>query len=480
MTKTVLYIKITISCKKSAGRDLKTGGVNKYPSPGKNEEWNVVRRCTDGDPGEKMKTAFIVLDIMFAIGMLLALLTALPKIVNYLKGCFGGRQKPLPKAQKKHRFAIIIPARNESAVIGKLLDSLDAQTFGPDHGDVFIAVERADDPTCRIAGDFGAEVYFKKNFDKTGKGYVLEEVVDHIFKNRADRNYEAFMIIDADNILEPDYIEKLNDALDAGFDIAVGYRNSKNWNDGWIAADTGLTFTRFSRFSNFGKASKGHTVLLTGTCYYVKTDIVRAHGGWKWHSLTEDVELTTVAAINGYKTTYVESAVFYDEQPTSLKASVAQRKRWVKGFFNNSNKYGESLYAGIKKGSKSDRASCLEAALGAAPMMLFAIFFAFYTIGNAYLAIKYFNTPVAFGALYRILAAWGAYFMGLYADTATILFVERKNINMSFPRKVEAVLMRPLYSMLYLPIALSALTHRVEWVPIEHKVNTVGGKEDKK
>lgn len=427
-----------------------------------------------------MKTAFIVLDVMLATGLLLTFLTALPKIKNFLKGCFGGRQKPLPKASKKHRFAIIIPARNESAVIGKLLDSLAAQTFGLDHGDVFIAVESADDPTCGIAEDFGAELYFKKNFDRNGKGYVLEEVVDHIFKNRADRNYEAFMIIDADNILEPDYIDKLNDALDADFDIAVGYRNSKNWNDGWIAADTGLTFTRYSRFANFGKSAKGHTVLLTGTCYYIKTDIVRAHGGWKWHSLTEDVELTTVAAINGYKTTYVESAVFYDEQPTGLKASVAQRKRWVKGFFDNSNRYGEKLYAGLAKGSKSDRASCLDAVLGVAPMALFAIFFAFYTIGNAYLSIKYFDTQVAYHALYRILAAWALYFIGLYADTATILFVERKNVKMSFPRKVEAVVMRPLYSMLYLPIAVSALTRRVEWVPIEHKVNTVGGKEDKK
>ena len=102
-----------------------------------------------------MKTAFIVLDVMFAIGLLLTLLTGLPKLINYIRGCFGGRQKPLPKAKKKHRFAIIVPARNESAVIGKLLDSLDAQTFGVDHGDVFIAVESPDDPTCKIAADYG-------------------------------------------------------------------------------------------------------------------------------------------------------------------------------------------------------------------------------------------------------------------------------------------------------------------------------------
>ena len=425
-----------------------------------------------------MKTVFIVLDILMATGVFLFILTGLPKIINYLKGCFGGRQKPLPKAKTNHKFAVIIPARNESAVIGNLLESIKSQTFSKDCYDVYVAVERKDDPTCRIAADCGAELYFKRNFDKCGKGYVLEEVVDYIFDNRADRGYEAFIIIDADNLMEPDYFEKLNDALDAGYDIAVGYRNSKNWNDGWIAANTGLTFTRFSRFNNFGKAKKGHTVLLTGTCYYIKTDIVKKHGGWKWHSLTEDVELTTVAAINGYKTTYIEDAVFYDEQPTDLATSFRQRKRWVKGFFNNGNRYKEQLYAGMHD-KKADRFTCTEFSLGAACMASFAVFFAVYLIGNLFLMVKYFDTPVAFYALYRFLGAWAFYFVALYIDTSIILFVESKRVNMSFLRKLQTVLMRPFYSLLYVPVAITALTRQVEWTPIEHKVNTVDGKTGK-
>ncbi len=411
---------------------------------------------------------------MLATGVLLFLLAGLPKVVNYLKGVFGGRQKPLPKAEKIHKFAVIIPARNESAVIGTLLKCIKEQTLPKEAYDVYVAVERADDPTCAIAKEYGAEIYIKKNFDRTGKGYVLEEVTDHIFMNRSERAYEAFVIIDADNVLEPDYFEKLNDALDTGYDIAVGYRNSKNWNGGWIAADTGLTFTRYSRFANFAKSEKGTTVLLTGTCYYIKADILRAHGGWKWHSLTEDVELTTVAAINGYKTRYIEDAVFYDEQPTDLATSIKQRKRWVKGFFDNSKRYNERLYNGLSNG-KSDRAACLEALLGVAGMVIFAVFFSVYVLANLFLIIKFFNTPVAFYALYRILGAIAGYLLALYIDTAVILFVERKNVKMRFVRKVEAVLMRPVYSMLYVPIAVAALTRKVDWAPIEHKVNSVDG-----
>ena len=46
-------------------------------------------------------------------------------------------------------------------------------------------------------------------------------------------------------------------------------------------------------------------------------------------------------------------------------------------------------------------------------------------------------------------------------------------------RKVETVIMRPLYSMLYVPVAIAAITQPVEWVPIEHKVNTVNGNNGK-
>ena len=425
-----------------------------------------------------MKTVFVVLDILLATGVLLFILTGLPKIIYYIIGCFGGRQKPLKKAGKLHKFAIIIPARNESAVIAKLMESIKAQTLPKEAYDIYVAVERADDPTCQIVSEYGAEVYFKKNFDKNGKGYVLEEVVDHIFKNRADRGYEAFIIIDADNVLEPDYFDKLNDALDAGYDIAVGYRNSKNWNDGWIAANTGLTFTRFSRFGNFAKSKKGTTVLLTGTCYYIKTDIVRANGGWKWHSLTEDVELTTVAAINDYKTYYIEDAIFYDEQPTDLKTSIIQRKRWVKGFFRNGAKYNDRLISGIRYGN-SNKAASLEIILGAACMASFGIFFAIYIIANAVISIAYFDTSIAFSALYRILGAWAFYFVALYIDTIIMLTVERRRISMKPFRKVETVIMRPLYSMLYVPVAIAAITQPVEWVPIEHKVNTVNGNNGK-
>ncbi|MEG1535691.1 MAG: glycosyltransferase family 2 protein [Clostridia bacterium] len=427
-----------------------------------------------------MHKLFAILDVILVIGIVLFLLAGMPKLIYYVVGMFCRKTKPLPPASKNHKFAVIIPARNESAVITTLLESLKAQTFPREFYDIFIAVEKHDDPTCEIAKKYDAEVYFKQDFSKNGKGFVLEEVVDHITTNHADKNYEAYFIVDADNILNVDYLEKMNQALDAGYDICLGNRNAKNWNGGWLAACTGLNFIRFSHFQNFARSKFGITVLLSGTCYYIKTDIVKAHGGWQWHSLTEDVELTTVSALNNYKTHYIDDAVFFDEQPTDLHTSFNQRKRWVKGYFINGSVYNKEIYKGI--GDKNvNRGSCLELALGASCMVSFAVAFITYLLTNFIVVFLNLNNPAVMNeALARFIVAMLGYAAVLYVDTIIMLFVERKNITMKWYRKLETIFMRPIYSMLYVPIAFAAIVKPVEWVPIEHKVNSVDQKKKQK
>lgn len=420
-----------------------------------------------------MQKTFLFLDIVLLAGVALFIFFALPKIIYFVIGMFSHKPQKLPKAKTNHKFALLVPARNESAVIEKLFESLAAQTFPRDSFDIYVAVESSDDPTCDIAKKYNAEVYIKKDFMHSGKGYVLKELINYIFDRREDRGYEAFMIIDADNILAPDYLQKLNDALDAGYDIALGYRNSKNWNSGWISACTGLTFTRFSHFQNYAKSKLNSTVYLSGTCYYIKTAIVKKHGGWVWHSLTEDVQLTTVSAINGYSTIYLDDAVFYDEQPTDVRTSFNQRRRWLKGFFDNRTAYRKQVCKGVFDG-ESNSLACYEIALGSMCMISFALCFSAYLLGNlGVIFVNLSNIPVVRLALIRIAIAIGGYLTALYLDTAIMLAVERKRIKMKTSKKLQAILMRPVYSLMYIPIALSTVFKQVEWTPIKHTINSI-------
>ena len=59
---------------------------------------------------------------------------------------------------KKHTFAVIIPARNEEKVIANLLESLKTQNYPKELYDVFVVANNCTDRTSEIALSLDANV----------------------------------------------------------------------------------------------------------------------------------------------------------------------------------------------------------------------------------------------------------------------------------------------------------------------------------
>ena len=68
----------------------------------------------------------------------------------YIPLVLAKKQRPLPCPPSPHRYAVLIAARNESAVIGGLLDSLRQQTYDPALLTVFVAADNCTDDTAAI------------------------------------------------------------------------------------------------------------------------------------------------------------------------------------------------------------------------------------------------------------------------------------------------------------------------------------------
>ena len=278
---------------------------------------------------------FHIGNIVFYVCLGFSVLLLVNKIIYHIVGLFPS--KKLPDASKEHRFAILIPARNESKVIDGLLNSIKNQTYNQDLLETYVIVEKPDDPTCQIAKNYkNTNVFVREHLELKGKGYALDECIQKIFKE--NKEYDAIFIFDADNILSPTFIEEMNKSYDAGYKIALGYRNSKNWNDGWIASCSALTFSMINTFHNKCRAKFNRNVILSGTGFYIDFDEIKKIGGWKFYTLTEDYELTLFSALNNINSTYNEYAEFFDEQPTSLRTSWNQRLRWVKGHSQSDKK----------------------------------------------------------------------------------------------------------------------------------------------
>lgn len=106
------------------------------------------------------------------------------------------RKNPLPaKAQKNHKYAAIIAARNESAVIGELIRSLRGQNYPQELLDIFVIADNCTDDTAAVSRQAGAIVYERQNKSLVGKGYALDELFRKIHAYHHDAGYEAFFIL---------------------------------------------------------------------------------------------------------------------------------------------------------------------------------------------------------------------------------------------------------------------------------------------
>ena len=413
---------------------------------------------------------FHIGNIVFYILLGISVLLLMQKIIYHIVGLFP--TKKFPDAKKDHKYAILIPARNESKVIEQLLISIKEQNYNHELIDTYVIVEDEKDKTCEIAKNYqNTYIFVRQHLERKGKGHALNEVIEHIFKS--NKKYEAFFICDADNVLTPNFVKEMNKTFDAGYKIALGYRNSKNWNGGYIASCSALTFSMINTFHNKCRSRFNQNVILSGTGFYISCDILEKLGGWKFFTLTEDVELSMFSTVNDIKSTYNEYAEYYDEQPSKFKASWNQRLRWVKGYSQVNKKYKKKLLKGMLF-DKKNRWSKFEYTMSILPVVCIlttAFIYAFFTfvleiVGSCIDLLIAYKVYRAF-----IIASLSIYFF-FVCYAMVMLYAERKHTNITLKNKIICCLMFPFYMACYIPIYFTSLVKKeVEWKPIAHTVN---------
>lgn len=375
------------------------------------------------------------------------------------------KKDPPHSPEKRHRFAVLICARNEEKVIAKLIESINAQTYDRSCIRIFVMADNCTDSTARVARNAGAVVYKRENRLAVGKGYALEELLDNIAADYPDGYFDGYFVFDADNVLDKNYIKEMNRTFCDGFDIITSYRNSKNYGSNWISAGYALWFLRESRYLNHARSLLGTSCAVSGTGFFFSSRILEKNGGWHFHLLTEDIEFTVHNIVNGEKVGFCKSAVCYDEQPTSFRQSCRQRMRWAKGYIQVFRKYGGRLLKGALCGSFA----CFDMSMAIMPAVVLT---AACVLINSVSAVL---TLAAGGSLLPILLSVGEsalnVYLTLFAVGAITTVTEWKSIPASAAKKLLYAFTFPLFMLTYVPISFAALFAKVEWKPIEHSVS---------
>ena len=255
------------------------------------------------------------------------------------------RLEPIPYAQPVKRIAVVIPARNESRVVAGLVSSLKRQRYPVSLYDVYVVPNNCTDDTEAVARRAGARIIHCQT-DVRSKGDVLHVTFERLL--RAPEKYDAFVIFDADNIVDGGFLQAANNALCAGYQVGQAYRDSKNPDDSWVAGCTSIFFWFMNRLFNQPRAALGLSSSLNGTGILVGADMLRRNG-YKTFALTEDLEFTAQCALAGEKIAWMPEAITYDEQPIKFKDSWTQRRRWAAGTRQCLMKYGMPLYRQARK-----------------------------------------------------------------------------------------------------------------------------------
>jgi cellulose synthase/poly-beta-1,6-N-acetylglucosamine synthase-like glycosyltransferase len=240
-----------------------------------------------------------------------------------------------------NRFAIVAPAHDERDVIGHLIDSCKALDYPRPLFDVYVVADNCSDDTAQVARARGARVLVRRDPARRGKGYALDFAFRRILAGR--RRYDAFVVLDADNLVAPDFLRVMNTYLLDGHAVIQGRMDVKNPNDTWVTATFGMSVWVSNRFWYLAKHNLGLSAELGGTGMCIRADVLRTLG-WGATSLTEDLEFSMKALIHGIRTAWAHDAVVYDEKPLTFRASWRQRVRWVQGQVQVALQYLPSLF----------------------------------------------------------------------------------------------------------------------------------------
>ena len=367
------------------------------------------------------------------------------------------------KPPKLHRFAVLIAARNEEAVISELIDSINAQDYPSGLIDIYVAADNCTDGTAKTARCHGAQVFERFDTQHVGKGYALDFLLSHI-----PHEYDAYLVLDADNVIAPDYIRHMDQTLSDGYKIATSYRNSKNYGDNWISAGYALWFLRESRYLNGARYTIGSSCAVSGTGFAFTREILDRIGSWHFFLLTEDIEFTIDNVVHGEKIGYCREAVLYDEQPTDFRQSVRQRLRWAKGYIQVFRRYGAQLLRGTAKGSWS----CFDMSMSILPAFILTALCLLANLTLTVLGLA--QGDGAWFALRSLLECMGSVLATLLVLGGITTASEWRRIYAPGWKKILYTLTFPLFMLTYLPISMAALFMKVEWKPIHHGVKLAG------
>lgn len=250
-------------------------------------------------------------------------------------------QKP---CNKYHKIAVLIPAYKEDGVIVSVAQEALRQNYPSEKYDVIIIADSLQQKTLENLGRLSLKL-MKVQFKNSTKVKALQAAL-----SRLSMDYEVAVILDADNIMENNFLQKINHEFNRGGSVIQARRIAKNINTSFAILDA------FSEMINNHIFRKGSQVLglsspLTGSgmafSYMLLKEVlesIKAVGGF-------DRELQVKIVGRGHYIRYLHDAVVLDEKVAKSAVYGNQRRRWLSSQFFYIRRFFKKGFLALWKGN---------------------------------------------------------------------------------------------------------------------------------
>lgn len=263
--------------------------------------------------------------LVLAVGSLQFLLAS----VHFLRRPYARAREIYP------RVAVVVPAWNEGAVIGRTIDHLMTMRYPADRVRVYVVDDGSTDETPLVIQQRaliypGAVIHLRRPSGGQGKADALNHGLDRIVN---DDWYEAVLIIDADVLLTPTALRRmtrhLGDTMVGG--VTAYIKEASN------PPNFVNRFVRFEYITAQAAARRAQNTLgaqacLAGGAQLISREALECLGcQLDATTLAEDTVTTFRIQLAGYDVLFDGNAVVLAEEPNTLAALWKQRVRWARG-----------------------------------------------------------------------------------------------------------------------------------------------------
>ena len=223
-------------------------------------------------------------------------------------------------------FLVLFPAYSEDRVIVGSVKKFLFQNYPQDKYHVAVISDHQQESTERLLSDLPVTL-LRPVFEKSSKAKALQYAISEV-----SGQYDYVVVLDADNIVETDFLHRLNILLKEGYKAVQCHRCAKN-SDSSVSVLDGVSEeinnTLFRKAHNLIGLSSA--LIGSGMCF-----------DYSWFSshvtkLTtagEDRELEVFLLREGIYIKYADDILVFDEKVSSADNFQRQRQRWMSAQVN--------------------------------------------------------------------------------------------------------------------------------------------------